>query len=412
MSVRRRIRRWFCHRIMRLITLLYCIALIVAECIGGSQRKQRKEAGGKILITGRFDSDNWILAHLGPLSASKRCAHLRTVSTDLVPAMPRVVGTYPPRWLVKLAGATPARLLTFTWTAIRTRPDIVGGFHIMANGMAATAVGRLVGARTLYFCVGGVAEILDGGVWGEGSYCAEMETPDPVVEDRLIRAVSACDKVITMGTGAADFFRSKGVDTEFHVVSGGIDADQFWPSDERPLIDVILVGRLVAIKRIDVLLEAIRHVRRSVSDVRVAVVGDGELRETLAQRARDLGVSDCLEFAGHQRNVGDWLRRSKIFVLTSDSEGLALSVMEAMMCGLPAVVSNVGDLGDLVEDGVNGYLVPRRSPKVFAERIVDLLQDEQKLAAFSRAARRSAIRYDVATVTRQWDEILVDGRPS
>jgi glycosyltransferase involved in cell wall biosynthesis len=80
-----------------------------------------------------------------------------------------------------------------------------------------------------------------------------------------------------------------------------------------------------------------------------------------------------------------------------------------MMSGLPAVVSDVGDLGDLIEDGVNGYLVPRRCPEAFAERIIELLQDERKLAALSKAARRSALRYEMAEAVRQWDNILAQG---
>ena len=58
-----------------------------------------------------------------------------------------------------------------------------------------------------------------------------------------------------------------------------------------------------------------------------------------------------MSFVGHQEDVAAWLSKSRVFVLTSDSEGLSLSMMEAMMCGLPAVVSDVGDLGDLSKMG-------------------------------------------------------------
>lgn len=81
-------------------------------------------------------------------------------------------------------------------------------------------------------------------------------------------------------------------------------------------------------------------------------------------------------------------------------------MMEAMICGLPAVVSNVGDLGDLVENGVNGYLVPRRSPELFADRIIELLTDAQKLEVFSQAARYSALRYTTEAATAKWDNII------
>jgi glycosyltransferase involved in cell wall biosynthesis len=84
--------------------------------------------------------------------------------------------------------------------------------------------------------------------------------------------------------------------------------------------------------------------------------------------------------------------------------------MEAMRCGLPAVVSRTGDLDDLVEDGVNGYLVSARSPDAFAEPIAALLADAERCASFGAAARRAAGRYDVEPVARLWDGILAHQR--
>jgi glycosyltransferase involved in cell wall biosynthesis len=83
-------------------------------------------------------------------------------------------------------------------------------------------------------------------------------------------------------------------------------------------------------------------------------------------------------------------------------------MIEAMSCGLPAVVPAVGDLGDLVEDGVNGYLVPEHGPDTFAARLVGLLQDPARLAHFSAAALASAARYDLVSATRLWNQLLGD----
>ncbi|MHC4295366.1 MAG: glycosyltransferase family 4 protein [Planctomycetota bacterium] len=405
---RRRVRRWFFHCAMRALTLVHCIALTVARCVGRRRRVRSKGSGLNILLTGRLDSDNWIVAHLGPLAKSKECSGVWMVSTNPVPHLDKVTGIYPPRWMVKILGVTPARLLTFIWIAIRMRPDIVGGFHMLINGMVAAVTGHLTGARTMYFCVGGPAEVLDGGVWGEGNYFAKMETPDPVVERRLLKTVSAFDAVITMGTRTVEFFKEKGVDTAFGVVSGGIDSSKYSPTGAAPQIDIVTTGRLVEIKRIDIFLEAVKYASRRIPEIRAVVVGDGPLREALVQTARNLGIGNCVRFVGHQENVAQWLGKSKIFVLTSDSEALSLSAIEAMMCGLPAVVSDVGDMVDLIAHGVNGYLLPRRAPRVFADCIVELLQDERKLEAFSRAGRFSAMRYEKTRATQQWDEILAN----
>jgi glycosyltransferase involved in cell wall biosynthesis len=77
-----------------------------------------------------------------------------------------------------------------------------------------------------------------------------------------------------------------------------------------------------------------------------------------------------------------------------------------MMSGVPGVVSRVGDLADLVEDGTNGYLVDDRTPEAFAARIIDLLADPERLSRFAEGARQTALKVERAATTRRWDTIL------
>ena len=407
-SFGRRTKRWLAHRLIRLLMQCYFIALGTSRAIGALRRKRQPKETLEILLTGTFYSDNWVLAHIRPLAFSKRCAQLIVVTTYPIPDLPKIRAIYPPRWLQAILGAVTARLFTFAWVALWRRPDIVGGFHLLLNGLFSAVLAPLIGARSLYFCVGGPAEVLDGGIWAENRVFGKMETPDAVVERRLTRAVGAFDLVVTMGTRAIDFFRSKGIDTRFHVVSGGMDTSRFTPCSHSPDIDLIMVGRLAQVKRIDLLLRAVQRVAHRIPEVNATIVGDGELRESLEKLAAELGISDRVAFVGQQSNVQEWLQRSRVFVLTSDTEGLALSMMEAMLCGLPVVVSNVGDLGDLVDDGVNGFLINERSPEAFADRIVELLTDSTRYANCSRGARERAMRYDLPQVERQWDGILAD----
>jgi glycosyltransferase involved in cell wall biosynthesis len=394
---------------MRVAIGLHNVALDFGRKVRPKSRMDSEDHAYEILLTGKFYADNWIFAHLEPLAASTACKQVVVVSCRSIPSIAKVVAIYPPRWLVSIAGPSAARVLIFIFAAIVRRPDILGGFHLKMNALVASVVAPFVGARSLYFCVGGRTEALDGGIWGESHFFERMETPDSIVEKRLLHAVAGCDWVITMGTGAIDFFRRKGIKANFHVVSGGIDSTRFVPTHNVPLADVILVGRLVEVKRVDVFLQAVRLVMAKMPQVKALIVGDGGLRDTLHGMASDIGLNGQVRFVGHQESVTEWLTQSKVFVLTSDSEGLSLALMEAMMCGLPAVVSRVGDLPDLVEDGVNGFLVPRRSPEIVAERLMELLMDEQKYHSFSVAARLSACRYELEKTSRHWDEILGQG---
>lgn len=404
-SRRRRAIRWLMHLGCRSLLVLYGLSMRGARLIGRS-RYPVDGRGYDILLTGSFHSDDWLTAHLRPLALSDRCARIRMVASAPVPPIEKVTPIYPPPWLARVVGLVPARLAVFFFTGLRKPAHVTGGFHLLVNGLGAALLGRLTGSRAFYFCVGGPAEVENGGLLSESRLFSKMETPDPIVERYLLKAVAAFDLVITMGTRAGGYFRERGVQTTFHRISGGIDTARFRPSLTPRTIDLIFVGRLVPVKRIDLLLETIKYVHDVLPEVRATIVGDGPLRKCLEQQARELGIGASAVFVGHQRDVAAWIQQARLFVLTSDSEGLSLSLVEAMLCGLPAIVSAVGDLGDLVEDDVNGYLVSDRSPQAFAARIVDLLTDSDRWTRFSQAARSSAERYGIAEASALWSALL------
>jgi len=424
----RSLSQWVIRWCLRGLLLLQRLALLIARCVGPRPRPLRPGQKCTVLLTGTFYSENWINAHVQPLAASRRCRKVYVVSTFPIPPTPGVVAICPPDWLRRLVGDVPARLLTFAGSALALRPHLIGGFHLLVNGLLAAPLARLVGARSLYFCVGGPTEVLDGGIWAENRLFGRQKAPNPAIERQLIAAVNDFDLVVTMGRRAADFFRQRGVGARFRVVSGGIDSARFATregsmglrpvfrtadappatSAQATMFDLILVGRLAPIKRIDLFLRAVEQVSRSLPDLTAAIVGDGALRAELEELVEELGIGERVHFAGQQSDVEDWLKRSRIFVLTSDSEGLALSLMEAMMCGLPAVVSDVGELGELVASGTNGCLVRRRTPEAFAAPIIELLNDPAKYDAHAAAARQAAMRHDLSRVRTKWDRILTE----
>lgn len=398
---------WVVRQVFRGSLTAYAALVWVAHAIGGATRRVPDD-GAVILLTGTFYSDNWIRSHVIPLSLAPGCRRIVIVSTYPVPIMEKVEWVRPPAWLIGVAGSVVARLIMFSSVAIRRRPHIVGGFHLLLNGLAAGLVARLVGAYAMYFCVGGPAETIDGGIYADNRLFTRLGAADAAVERRLNRIVDGFDLVIAMGTGAVRHYRRCGVTAAFRVLAGGIDGSRFHGAEHDPPFDIVFVGRLVPVKRLDLFLGALQLVRRRVPDVQAVVVGDGELRGSLETLARELAVDAHVSFVGQQDDVEAWLRKSRVFVLASDSEGLSLSLMEAMRCGLPAVVSRTGDLGDIVEDGVNGFLVADRTPPAFAEPIAALLEDHAQRARFGAAAAQAASRYSVEAITRLWQDILVE----
>lgn len=405
----RRSRLSVLHLGIRALMGCYGIAMSLAKLVGPKKRPAGVQ-GYEILLTGTFYSDNWISSHLRPLAQSRYCARIRVVTIYPIAPIDKVQVVVPPAWLVRIVGGVPARLLTFIWIGVRERPHFVGGFHLLFNGLMAALLGRFIGARSLYFCVGGPAEVLGGGIQSENRLFEKLETPDTVVERQLLQAVGGFDLIVTMGSTAKQFYQSHGIAAPIQVVSGGLDASRYSPASTAATTDLVFVGRLAPIKRVDLFLQAIKQIQGKMPDISAVVVGDGQMRDSLERLASELGISRNIRFVGQQPDVGTWLRQARIFVLTSDSEGLSLALIEAMLCGLPAVVSRVGDLGDLVEDGVSGYLVSERSADAFAMRLLELLENNDRREQFSRAARQAAKRYEISACTQLWDSILGEGQ--
>lgn len=384
----------------------YALLMRMAPLFALNRRKDIHDNPLEVLLTGTFYSDNWIIPHLRPMAASKHCRRVRMVASDKVPPMDKVEAVYAPAWLTRRIGRIPARLLLFIWIALRDRPHVVGGFHMLPNGLVVALMARFISAKSLYICGGGPREIIGGGYTSGNRIFGKLTKPDLVIEQRLLDALSFIDITITMGSGAIRYFQQKHETTEYHIVPGGFDGRRFYPSEQPADNDLILIGHLTSIKRVDRFLQAVKIASISMPEIKAIVVGDGPDRHSLEQMAAELGIQENVRFVGHQDNVEEWLRRSRILILTSDSEGLAQVLIQGMLCGLPAVVSNVGELGDLVNSGVNGYLINELTPEAFAEFFLMLLQNSERLTEFGRTAHQTAMKYEMEHVIRQWDAIF------
>jgi glycosyltransferase involved in cell wall biosynthesis len=146
------------------------------------------------------------------------------------------------------------------------------------------------------------------------------------------------------------------------------------------------VGRLVRIKRVDVLLRAFTHARTKGASVRLAIVGDGSLRLELEKLAADLGVADHVWFGGYRSEMLPVAAGSDIAVLTSDNEGTPVSLIEAGAAGRPAVATRVGGVPDVVTPAT-GLVEPAGDPRALGEGIVRLALDHDLRRAMGQAAR-------------------------
>ena len=137
-------------------------------------------------------------------------------------------------------------------------------------------------------------------------------------------------------------------------------------------VHILNIGRMARAKNQKLLIEAAALVQR---DFQLTIVGSGRFSEELKSLAKDLGISAKVVFAGTEGDVAEWFRSAHIFALSSDYEGLPLSVIEAMSAKLPVVATEVGGVNELVANGENGFLVPRGDARAFAQKLEILIDD-------------------------------------
>jgi glycosyltransferase involved in cell wall biosynthesis len=147
------------------------------------------------------------------------------------------------------------------------------------------------------------------------------------------------------------------------------------------------VGRLVPIKRVDVLLRAVCHARELGANVRLAVVGDGALRPELEALATELGIADAVFFAGYRGDMVPVAVAGDFAVLSSDNEGTPVSLIEAAAAGKAAASTTVGGVPDVVLPE-SGLLTPPGEPEALGEAIATLASDAERRASMGEAARR------------------------
>jgi glycosyltransferase involved in cell wall biosynthesis len=175
-----------------------------------------------------------------------------------------------------------------------------------------------------------------------------------------------------------------------HIVHCGVDPALFERVEHQQVGKRLLyTGRLAAVKGLPILLESLAVVKRVNPDVVLTVVGDGVDRSQLEQLTAQLGLTENVKFVGYQSqaSVRQLMQETDVFVLPSFAEGLPVSLMEALAAGVPVVTTQIAGVSELVEHGVNGYLVPPGNTELLAERINQLLADPQLRTQFGIAGR-------------------------
>jgi len=171
---------------------------------------------------------------------------------------------------------------------------------------------------------------------------------------------------------------------------------------------IIGAGRLIELKRFDLLLRAFSAAKRGCENARLIILGKGELQKELEDLALQLNVSKWVDFVGYKSNPYAWISKADIFVLSSDYEGLPCVILEAMACGVPVVSTDCpSGPGEIITNGQNGFLVPVSDDRALADALLTLLKNKDLRKKISAEGKKRVEDFGIEKILPQYEELFM-----
>lgn len=288
------------------------------------------------------------------------------------------------------------RFFTLIYLCIREKPDLLYAIYFVPHGIYAAIVGALFGIPVVQELIG-----TDRPKVAKSKFFQMLIRKSARIG---VRGSSSIDQLVSLGIPKEKLF----VPTAVNV----LDFSLFKPNQAPKLFDFIYCGRMDKNKQIDVLINAVSVVHQKHPEIQVALVGDGSERANLESQCAQLNLKEVITFKGNQpyQKISGLLNQSRIFMMASAFEGLPVAMIEALSCGLPVVVPNVGDIRDVAVDGYNALVVKESKSSNYAEAFSALLTSPnlyQRLANGALETRNRFVdEYSLEKSKASWEEII------
>jgi len=200
-------------------------------------------------------------------------------------------------------------------------------------------------------------------------------------------------------------------DDKISIVPNGYDNNLVFKRKERRFQGrenkIVFVGRLDSAKDPSTLIQAFKRISTRHADVKLLIIGDGPLRKGLETLSKELDIANRVFFCGQvsHENAMAIMAECDIYVLTSIDEGLPTSLIEAMALGKPIIATNVGGVPEIVKDGINGLLVPPKSPERVAQAVERLLNEPRLAKRLATSAVESIQDHSWRSIVTKYEQI-------
>jgi len=214
------------------------------------------------------------------------------------------------------------------------------------------------------------------------------------------------EKVIVNSSGLLALAKNTNKQIDYHLIPNGVDGDFYKPTKKKfEKFTVTAGGTLFGKKKgLQYLIKAFAQFAQYKNNVELLLIGSGDLEKKLKELVNELEIKNKVKFVG--RKDKDWITQNlpkcHVFCLPSINEGMSNATLEALACGLPIIITPVGGADELLEDGKNGFLVPKYDVNQIAKRLNLLYADGNLAEKMTLNSRKKAEEMSWESVSKKY----------
>jgi glycosyltransferase involved in cell wall biosynthesis len=191
------------------------------------------------------------------------------------------------------------------------------------------------------------------------------------------------------------------------LIHNGVDIpNDHYTNRENDVFVIGSAGRLHMIKHYPLMVEIAREVLQQADNIIFKLAGDGSEKDNILEKIRKFGIEKEFILTGFNDDITSFYKTLNLYINTSLHEGLPMSILEAMAYGLPIIAINSGGLPEIVKNGFHGYLVDGRDPKMFAQKCLQIINNNELALKMGIASRERIINeFSVEKMSAKYYEV-------